>query len=380
MAKHEAAGGRNMKGDISAVLILFNVITSVFIPLCPIPIQILDNPSVISTSPANGEANVSIYASISVTFSKEMNKSSAETAFTIYPSGRTWSYSWNGNTMTSTPSSSLDLGTKYTVTILNWARDLQGNRMNDSYEFSFTTATSESFPPTIKETIPGDGESDVEWSHLWITAVFSQVMNHSSLEKSFSITPNVKGRFQCDDTPLITTMDFICEDNLQKNTLYTVRISTSARSVDGKNMLKDYTFSFRTSAREDYGNLICGIFVTLIIIVILVIVLMVLMRRDKALRNEIVGYLKTYRRISISELAIKCGKDAQKTERLVNKAIRKGLLKGYIDPQTKEFISDDYWIDSKMVETCPKCTAVINKRIPRGERADCDYCGFEIIN
>ena len=100
------------------------------------------SPAVSSTNPANNAADVQVYRTINISFSEAMNKNSAQTAFSINPSV-SGAFSWDGNTMTFTPSSLLALSTAYTVTIGTGAKDLAGNSLASPYSFSFTTSATD---------------------------------------------------------------------------------------------------------------------------------------------------------------------------------------------------------------------------------------------
>jgi hypothetical protein len=96
-------------------------------------------PTVSSAEPVNNAADISVYSPIKISFSELMNKDLAQNAFSINPSV-SGAFSWDGNTMTFTPSSRLALSTAYTVTIGTGAKDLAGNSLASPYTFSFTTA------------------------------------------------------------------------------------------------------------------------------------------------------------------------------------------------------------------------------------------------
>jgi len=98
-----------------------------------------DPPTVLSTSPSDGAANVAVSADVEMTFSEPMDHASAEAAFSI-SGGVTGTFSWVGNTMTFHPTPSLDDDTAYTVTISTDAQDWLGRAMAAPYVFAFTTA------------------------------------------------------------------------------------------------------------------------------------------------------------------------------------------------------------------------------------------------
>lgn len=80
----------------------------------------------------------SLQTPITITFGQLMNHTSVENAFSISPPVR-GVFSWEGNTMTFTPTNSLSSGETYTVTIPKEITDLQGNSMIVPYSWQFTT-------------------------------------------------------------------------------------------------------------------------------------------------------------------------------------------------------------------------------------------------
>lgn len=93
-------------------------------------------PTIISHSPT-GEY-ISVDTNISVTFSEVMNQTSAENAFSLFPSV-SGSFSWEGNKMVFDPDSHLSYETIYTIAINTEAKDLDGNKLASEYSWQFTT-------------------------------------------------------------------------------------------------------------------------------------------------------------------------------------------------------------------------------------------------
>jgi hypothetical protein len=93
-------------------------------------------PYVVATTPNSGESDVLVSTTVSITFSKEMDKQSVEDGLVC---DFTYTASWNVNTLVLTPTSELEKSTTYTITISEEAIDLVGNQIQDAYTFSFTT-------------------------------------------------------------------------------------------------------------------------------------------------------------------------------------------------------------------------------------------------
>ncbi len=100
-------------------------------------------PIIDSVSPANAATGVSRLTSVVVAFSKAMNKSSAQTAFTLKRTNPTavvnGTFSWNGNTMIFKPSSSLSANTQYTAIETAAAKDATGHALLNPQTWHFTT-------------------------------------------------------------------------------------------------------------------------------------------------------------------------------------------------------------------------------------------------
>ncbi|MEK6814528.1 MAG: Ig-like domain-containing protein [Nitrospirota bacterium] len=96
-------------------------------------------PAVVSTDPKDGDSiNYFLYQfprPISITFSKEMDRASAEQAFSVSPSLE-GAFSWDGNTMIFTPST-YPLTFEMTVTVGTGAKDARGSPLREPYSFRY---------------------------------------------------------------------------------------------------------------------------------------------------------------------------------------------------------------------------------------------------
>ncbi len=136
-------------------------------------------PIVTSVSPTG--TDVPLSTNISVRFSKPMNKTSTESAFSMTPS-MSGSFSWVGQTMTFTPSGDLSQLTPYTVVIgSSNAVDLNGIALDgnnngvsegppiDDYSWQFNTTAD--VPPTIHVWEPGGtpGQTFTQGDQITVT-------------------------------------------------------------------------------------------------------------------------------------------------------------------------------------------------------------------
>jgi hypothetical protein len=95
-------------------------------------------PTVVSTIPVNGSADVDVNSQILITFSEAMANNTTEDAISV-SSGSINKMGWANNNKTIILTIDLEPGTTYTVKISTGAKDLAGNTMLKEYVFSFTT-------------------------------------------------------------------------------------------------------------------------------------------------------------------------------------------------------------------------------------------------
>lgn len=95
-------------------------------------------PEVVSVTPQDAAKDVPVDSKVAATFSEEMSKASAQSAFSITPVVK-GSFSWSGAVMTFTPTENMTNGTKYTLSITTVAKDLAGNALTTPFSSTFTT-------------------------------------------------------------------------------------------------------------------------------------------------------------------------------------------------------------------------------------------------
>jgi uncharacterized protein YfaS (alpha-2-macroglobulin family) len=171
------------------------------------------------------------------------------------------------------PDDRLQSGIKYTAKIPAGLQDPLGAELREDVVWSFTTMT-----PQVIATGPTDGESDV-WLDRSIQVVFSQPMNHASVESLFSLRqgspdgPPVPGAFTWVTSTMVNDMlpmgmsgmmtapqlgggraSFLAEtlifsptDLLARETPYFVKLAAGAQGASGGlPMPYDFQWSFTT--------------------------------------------------------------------------------------------------------------------------------------
>ena len=105
--------------------------------------------------PADTTAGASAGTSIGIGFSDAMNRPEVERSLLLSPAVP-GAFSWEGTTLTFTPSRRLDPSTRYTISIVG-AHDLQGNELGGDLSFSFTIASR----AAVTKVTPASGAKDV---------------------------------------------------------------------------------------------------------------------------------------------------------------------------------------------------------------------------
>lgn len=187
-------------------------------------------PEVLSVSPADQSKNVSVSSLLVVTFSREMDIASTESAFSLADSSGqavSGSFEWSDATLTFNPAEDLAYNQEYSAKILGTAAGLNTATLGDDFVWSFTTESA----PLPEATIisPSSKQLGVVVS-THVSVAFNYVMDQASVGSAFSLTASdgqvVSGSFQWTDN----TLTFIPAQNLYYNTTYQVMIRGSAQS------------------------------------------------------------------------------------------------------------------------------------------------------
>ena len=195
----------------------------------------------IQTNPYHGDVDVSLISGsgISITFPRNMNQKSTEEAITVLP-GSDIIFIWpQKNSLTIYTGGVFRADTKYTVTIDSLARDLDGNKLGNTFSFYFTTASV-----GVSNTNPNNGELFVSTgTDIYIT--FNTYMIKSSVQNALNISPAIPGTLDWSNNSK-TMMKFSPSQSLKYNTKYTITIGTHAMDMFGTHLKEPYSFSFIT--------------------------------------------------------------------------------------------------------------------------------------
>ena len=213
-------------------------------------------PTVTSTNPANAATAVAINQQLLVTFSETMNPSSLNaTSFTLTASGSVpvaGTVSYVGLTATFIPSTPLANSTRYSGTITTSARDLAGNPLASSFNWTFTTgAAPDTLAPTVTSTLPANAAVNIP-INTQITASFSEAMDPATVNP---VTFVLAGPGNVPVTGSVTyvglTATFSPAVPLTHATTYTGLLTTAARDLAGNQLASNYSWTFTTGATPD---------------------------------------------------------------------------------------------------------------------------------
>ncbi len=107
---------------------------------------------------------------------------------------------------------------------------------------------SELTPPTIQSTSPGNSETNIP-INTGISITFSRGMDTTTTGNAISTSPDITVSSSWSAGNSVVT--FTPSANLETSYLYTITISTNARSANGINLESSYEFSFTTGSNVD---------------------------------------------------------------------------------------------------------------------------------
>jgi N-acetylneuraminic acid mutarotase len=209
-------------------------------------------PTVSSTTPIGGAANISTNASIHVRFNEAMDGATISPAtFGVTDSGGN---PINGTVLnfstsaTFDPSGSLAGLASYTATITTDVRDVAGNAMAAAHVWTFTTGlVPDTTPPTVTSTAPPDG-STCAGSDTRVTASFSESINASTVTTStFSVTDGNRNPISGAVSALTaTSFAFTPFNALSFSTAYSATLTTGIRDLAGNALGGNHSWTFNT--------------------------------------------------------------------------------------------------------------------------------------
>lgn len=211
-------------------------------------------PQVSTTFPADGDTGVGVDIHLQIGFSENMTVSTLNNQ-TIYMVGLpSDSVVASNRSATLIPPHDLEYDHEYTAVVTTGVRDAAGNRMQQNYQWSFTTA-SDTMRPVVFWTMPADGAVDVPNYFTDIRVLMSKAIDPASVTTStFYLSDGEIGAVETHKDTLI----FIPEDTLMTNHTYTATLTTGITDTLGNALAADYTWSFTTVSPSNMMPLAIG--------------------------------------------------------------------------------------------------------------------------
>ncbi len=199
--------------------------------------HVVPPPRVEDTVPVEAADFVYANTPIVLVFNKEMERTSVEDAFSITPHVN-GSFAWEGTVATYVVDGFLEEATDYTFTLDTTAHDSDGIPLLEPLMVNFTTGYGKDvYPPNIVESVASRAPLDAV-----VRLRFDEPMERRSVESAFSISPSVPGDLTWEGLTLV----FTPAGDLDYDTLYTLRIATTARDLGGNTMASEWVSTFRT--------------------------------------------------------------------------------------------------------------------------------------
>jgi len=219
------------------------------------------NPQISASVPAYTEGvtpDVAVNQNIIIDFSKSMNRSKTESAFSISPepSGYfEWAASPSGlpdSRMTYVLTKPMDYGKLYKLKLSADAEDSVGNKTGVEYRVNFITG-NDFIPPQVERMVYSGTDFSTDSINTGISKTapiridFSENMDRQSVEKAIGITPSAQIYFDwLSDRELYIRPSV----SYEPETLYQLAVETSCMDQNGYTLLSGYAVEFRTDADD----------------------------------------------------------------------------------------------------------------------------------
>ena len=212
-------------------------------------------PSVDTGSVTEGETDVVSNANLTLTFNKKLDSSTINASTVLLKDDEnntisgTISYDEVSKVITFNPTSTLDDGTQYVLTLTTGIKDIFGKPLSAQYSTSFTTGTADITAPTLDSSTPSspvNNANDVSLNSA-ISVTFGENLDASTIT---SETVTLKDASNTNVTGTVTyankVITFTPSADLNETTQYTLTITTGVKDVAGNGLSSNVILSFTT--------------------------------------------------------------------------------------------------------------------------------------
>ncbi len=222
------------------------------------------SPTILSTTPVEGDTNFPAWEPVIFNFSRNMNPATVESTLVITPQAKviiTWS---NNDRRLTIKGDSLDFYTNYSITISGKATDIYGHLFDgnadeiggDDFTLHFTTGPPDMSPPKLLTIYPPQTSKDIDLLPI-INIVYDEEIDSASISSDkvklerFQDHSSVSGTLKYHVIKEQSVFCFFPSEKLFGNELYVTRIYAGFYDFFGNEVVSNKSYSFRT-ANEDY--------------------------------------------------------------------------------------------------------------------------------
>lgn len=199
------------------------------------PAQIVDY------SPLRSAKDVPTLAPVQISFDHDVNRASVEGRLHLVPAA-SGSIMWKNGHQLEYQHEKLATATTYEVVLEAGYSDLAGNVYELRHHWSFDTE----LPPRFAGSTPSDGDGGIDPAD-YVSVTFSRAMLESSLAGAIVFSPEVRFGVRID--PSDSRRVIVAPDSLlQPNTMYRMLVTQIATDIDGNQLDRVRSVTFRTGA------------------------------------------------------------------------------------------------------------------------------------
>ncbi len=218
-------------------------------------------PVITNVTPAEADS-ITVNPTIIFEFSKEIDLSSFESAFTITPTVESKSFEisdqWNdANKIVTVDLSGLDFATEYVISLNENLTDLNGTMLDGDFDgtpggiftIKYRTYNVDTKAPEIVTSFPSENQMNIDPEGVW-SLVFDELIDPESAQKSISVFNN--GREISADI-LVSEMDnrslvnFKTKSSLMSDSYVEYRVSQELSDTAGNALGEDVTINAKTA-------------------------------------------------------------------------------------------------------------------------------------
>ena len=201
---------------------------------------------ILSWSPGPGHHRIVDEGTVSILFSEEPDRASAESSFTLTEDGAALSggFSWLGPALTFMPCGGLRANAEYRITVSADARNTSGVSLERSFEVTFSSKPEDTRPVFIS-SFPECG-GILETRDDPVSVQFSEAIDAVSLRESISFSPAIKGVWNQESGGSVSV--FTALEPWVWAEEYKASISADLLDTSGNRMGKPVSFCFTVGA------------------------------------------------------------------------------------------------------------------------------------